>query len=237
MFFFIDYDKKIIFGWSAKSGCSHIKMLFHFFTKHSEGELKPFFKDENLLHLNSYNSLPNDIKDFTIILFIRNPYERLVSGFLDKYRKYGQFNHLWNRSTPLTFRNFVNELVKGNSSMINRHHIGPQISERWEDRILFHSNLKVYDIRNIDYHFLENIFQKKIPAYILQFRGTHENRKSKMDYSYPVYDVSLYDYENDSTVPHYRNFFDDSIIHNVNCYFEKDLSLFSSFGFRFHSTF
>ena len=30
MFFLVDTNKKIIFGWSAKCGCSHIKTIFWF---------------------------------------------------------------------------------------------------------------------------------------------------------------------------------------------------------------
>ena len=30
MYFLVDNENKIIFGWSAKCGCSHIKKLFHF---------------------------------------------------------------------------------------------------------------------------------------------------------------------------------------------------------------
>jgi len=30
MYFLVDNDKQIIFGWSAKCGCSHIKNIFWF---------------------------------------------------------------------------------------------------------------------------------------------------------------------------------------------------------------
>ncbi len=30
MYFFVDYENKIIFGWSAKCGCTHIKAIIRF---------------------------------------------------------------------------------------------------------------------------------------------------------------------------------------------------------------
>jgi hypothetical protein len=33
MYFLIDDNKKIIFGWSAKCGCSHVKYMFKFLTE------------------------------------------------------------------------------------------------------------------------------------------------------------------------------------------------------------
>lgn len=30
MYFLLDFQRNIIFGWSAKCGCSHVKNLFHF---------------------------------------------------------------------------------------------------------------------------------------------------------------------------------------------------------------
>jgi hypothetical protein len=83
MHFLVDLKKKVIFGWSAKSGCSHVKNLFFYLTK---GTIN------NKLHNGGEShNLPDNIEEFIIFLFIRNPYKRVVSGFLDKYSDGGQF--------------------------------------------------------------------------------------------------------------------------------------------------
>ena len=79
MYFLIDYEKQIIFGWSAKCGCSHIKNIFWFL---KTGKL------ENKIHTEKdMNKLPNYINHYTTIIITRNPYKRIISGFLDKYKK------------------------------------------------------------------------------------------------------------------------------------------------------
>jgi hypothetical protein len=101
MLFFIDYENKIIFGWSAKCGCSHVKNIFFFLTTNNIPEY---------IHNPENDSLPDDIENYTTIIIIRNPYKRLVSGFLDKYSEYGEFRKYWLLPT-LVFSQFVDELI------------------------------------------------------------------------------------------------------------------------------
>ena len=91
--------------------------------------------------------------EFQVILVIINPYHRLVSGF---WNNNGNYRHLWDKNTPITFRNFVEEIT-GTYKHIDRHHFTPQLSENWQDRIKFHQKLKIYVINNIDYQYLEDI--------------------------------------------------------------------------------
>lgn len=91
MYFLLDFQRNIIFGWSAKCGCSHVKNLFHFLQNNRIHNLITDLSlheeyNEWLVHNETYNSLPMFIPHTTkILLFIRNPYKRLVSGFLNKY--------------------------------------------------------------------------------------------------------------------------------------------------------
>ena len=166
MYFLIDKKRKIIFGWSAKCGCSHVKKLFYFLSD---------IKEPANLHADSYNKLPKRHYKYKIIIFIRNPYERIVSGFLNKYKDHGEFIHQWDKTKKLTFENFVNELIKGYSlgDTINKHHFIPQLSEEWDNSIDIYN---IFDIKNINYKFLEQLFNKKIPNYIIAFRGKHERK-------------------------------------------------------------
>ena len=70
MFFIINEEKKIIFGWSAKCGCSHVKKIIHYL---KNGQI------DNKIHnpKSEINILPDNIDNYEIILFIRNPYKRL----------------------------------------------------------------------------------------------------------------------------------------------------------------
>ena len=78
MFFLVDDTNKILFGWSAKCGCTHIKHIYWFLQNVHKSLEKP--------HYGTYNKLPENTEDYTIIIICRSPYKRLVSGFLEKYK-------------------------------------------------------------------------------------------------------------------------------------------------------
>ena len=102
MRFIVDEENKVILGWSAKCGCSHVKKMFRFL---QNGKIhNPIHTDLDM------NSLPDEIENYTTIIVGRNPYKRLVSGFLDKYKPGGEYRHLW-KKPALTFSSFVSEVV------------------------------------------------------------------------------------------------------------------------------
>ena len=51
-----------------------------------------------------------DCNDLEIITIVRNPYERIVSGFLDKYGPKGTFRRLW-MNKEISFTNFIDEFA------------------------------------------------------------------------------------------------------------------------------
>jgi hypothetical protein len=210
MFFIVDTNKKIIFGWSAKCGCSHIKTIFW------------FLQTDNLVNQihteKDYNKLPNDIENYITIIFIRNPYKRIISGFLDKYKKKGEFRHLW-KNPFLSFSQFVDKLINCDWKIINHHHFTPQTTfqyagsqvgvaccahcgwgggtEQFDKKILLSKSCKFYDIGKIDYEYIEQLYNKKIPKCIINKKHGHErllNVNVESDYNDYVYDLHIDDY-------------------------------------------
>ena len=101
-------------------------------------------------------NLPDDIENYTAILVVRNPYQRIVSGFLDKYHTNGIYRCMWTSDLPLTFRNFVGEVGRQNWCKIDFHHFAPQTGDKFdEDKIRRAKQCIVYDIANIDYDYIE----------------------------------------------------------------------------------
>ena len=223
MYFLIDNKLKIIFGWSAKCGCSHIKKIFGYLQNDIEN---------NVIHTNKdFNNLPNDIENYTTILIIRNPYERIISGFLDKYREGGEFRFMWKQNT-LTFTNFVDELVKNNWEMVEKHHFTPQTSECFNsDAILKSKVLKVYNIKNINYKYIEQIYNKNIPKTLINFRGGHE-RNSTIELNTPVFDLDFNSYNDKNIKPKY--FYNKNIRNKVYNFYKNDFIFFENCGFIFH---
>lgn len=223
MFFLVDSVRKIAFGWSAKCGCTHIKNLYHFLITG---------KPATNIHNGSYGKLPHDHKDYKIIIIIRNPYDRIVSGFLDKYKHgSGAFRSKAKSLDPLTFTKFVNELdTNGTGSIIDTHHFCPQLSENWNDDIIIH---KIYDIKNIDYKYIESLYGIVIPKEVLNFRGNHENKNTDTHNFENLFDVHnmLYKFSKTKT----SEFFNLDLANKVTKFYKKDIEFFNKHNFIYQT--
>jgi hypothetical protein len=223
MFYLVDNNKKIIFCWSAKCGCSHIKKIFWYLQNNNI---------DNVIHTeNDAMKLPDDIENYIVIIFCRNPYKRIISGFLDKYKKDGQYRHLWNYD-KITFSDFVDELIKNNWEMIERHHFTPQTSEAFNKNILTKSkHLICYDIEKINYEYIESIFDKKIPIELLSFKDNHIRKIYTENYEGEVYDLDINIYHNYNVS--IQNFYNLAIHNKVYQFYEKDFIFFNENGIHY----
>lgn len=221
MYFLIDNKNKIIFGWSAKCGCSHIKRLFAFLSEKKEN-IKDIHKNTKI-----YNVLPNNIENFTTIIISRNPYKRIISGFLDKYKLGGEFRHLW-KYNFITFSMFVNELVKNDWKMVEKHHFTPQTSEAFDKKILKSKSIKYYDIENIDYKYIEQLYNTTIPESILQKREGHERKINDVVFEQNVYDLHLIKYLNCNVDIKY--FYNEELKKKIFNFYKNDFTFFNEIG-------
>lgn len=224
MYFLIDKQRNVIFGWSAKCGCSHIKNLFNYLTNISTNIIH---------HTGSYQSLPFLIQKYTLIIFSRNPFKRLVSGFLDRYKGNGNLRHKW-KYNKITFEMFVNELIKNNYNMIERHHFTPQTSEKFNLNKIHSSRLiKFFDIENIDYEFIEKLYNKKITDQVKSFRGDHlrsENIKNKEPINNYVYNLDMEKYINHKV--DYKYFYNRELKQKVFYFYKNDFIFFKMFNYN-----
>ena len=227
MLFLKNEEKKIIFGWSGKCGCTHIKKIFYYFQNNrlDNGVHRPEeYTKEELIYDDSY----------TIFIFIRNPYERLVSGFLHQYKSVDTLHSRaqWRPDKKLTFENFVEELVTNDFKRINKHHFTPQLSENWTEKLRTRRKTYIYDINNIPYDFLEILFEKKIPKELIEFRGEHSNTKPiKEDLDFKPYEKipdNFTDYR-----PATKLFYSEEIKRDVTIFYSKDLVFFKENGFSY----
>ena len=227
MKFILDHNKKVIIGWSAKCGCSHVKKMFLFLISEEQRKLHGIWAN---------NRLPNhNISEYTVIIIIRNPFKRLVSGFINKYNyKKSEFYFRWPKQIPLTFQHFLNQILRFNWKAIDKHHFTPQISEYWKDGLLQHPKLHVFDIENIDYNLFEKIYNKKIPQHILDFRGPPGHIYDRMEI-YPNQDKvcgKILKSYNKFKVP-VENFYTDKIIKVMKIYYKKDFKFAKQFNFHY----
>jgi len=225
MYYLIDAKLKIIFGWSFKCGCSHVKRIYWFLFNNTGNKLKHVEEEKN--------KLPDNIEEYTTILIIRNPYERLVSGFLDKYKMGGYFRPMWKKNSSLTFLNFVEELLINNWDVIKNDHFILQTDEEFnKEKIkLFKSKeLKIYDLKNIDYNFIENLYQKKIPEQYINYKGNNI-RKAVIPFENHVYNLELDKYIDYKIA--YEYFYNEEIKNKVYNYYKNDFDFFKENKFNY----
>ena len=224
MYFIINNDKKIIFGWSAKCACSHIKRIF-WNLDNDNIDNEPHIKIEEL------NKLPDNVNEYDIIIFVRNPYKRLVSGFLDKYKINGSFRNMW-KNEKITFSLFIDEIIAENWEVIEKHHFIHQTSEYFDkEKILQSMSYKIFDIENIDYSYIEMLYNKKINNDVLKIKQGHERKIYKNTINYDVYDLEIDEYcENNIN---YKYFYNDKIKNKIYKFYENDFIFLEKNGFDY----
>ena len=223
MYFLVDNKKKICLGWSAKCGCTHIKTIFKYI---QYGTIC-----KNNAHQNTFGNLPINYNSYTNIIFIRNPYKRLVSGFLNKFiisKKPAKRNiEKWianKLNVPITFKNLVSSL--GDWGVIHEHHFCPQLSEAWKDDLKISY---IFDIENINYSFIEEIFDKKIDKSLVV--NNHKNvlidstiSSQEKIYDYPIQNIPKCNY---------HQFYNDKIKQEVYNFYIKDFTFFEQNNFKY----
>jgi len=228
MHYLVDDNKKIIFCWSFKSGCSHIKYIFWY--------LKNNAIENNIHTPKSRMELPKDMHKYTTIIFSRNPYKRIVSGFLQKYLKNGEFRHLWKHDI-ITFSMFVDELIRfipGWNIMIDENHFIPQTAGEFDQHKLNKSKkLVFFDIESINYNYIGSLFETTIPEDVINHKFGHERTKTDKTYKHKVYnlDMDLYYNYNISL----DCFYNKEIRDKVYSFYKRDFEYFKENGLDYHS--
>ena len=220
MYFLINSKKKIILGWSAKCGCSHVKLLFN-----NLSNINVMF-----IHSNTWNNLNNikDISSYVIVIFIRNPYHRIISGFLEKYGL--QKIILTGYTTKiLNFETFIEKLYYCPNS-IDTHHFTPQTSEAFDiKKIQTCKELKIFDIINIDYSYLEYLFDQKGKNIYKTGRGGHSHEHKEKKYDCKLYDIPVINLLNEKYS--LEQYYNKDIYNKVSKIYENDLKFFKKYGF------
>ena len=192
MHFIVDKERMIIFGWSAKCGSSHLKKIIKFLN-FNNSEIKDKM------------SLPSDIWNYTTLIFIRNPYKRLVSGFLDKYNESGEMRKRW-KQKELTFTTFVEELINKKWKMVDFHHFTPQTTEKFNIKIMNSKEIKCFDIENINYNYIQYLYKRNIPLRLIEFKGLHKRKKYDSCITHNIFDLNIDDYyENNIDLKYFYN--------------------------------
>ena len=172
MHFYVDPPRRFAVGWSPKCGCTHVKAIL-LFCRFGTIDHNPHASEHRAM-FRAQLPAREELHAWTVLVVVRSPYERVVSGFLDKYEPSGELRHLWPRD-HLTFGQFVNALARDGTltPAIDTHHFEPQMTEPLAGALDRAQRCVVCDIGAIDYALLEATYEVTIPPELLQFRGSH----------------------------------------------------------------
>lgn len=226
MYFLTDNKNKVILGWSAKSACTHVKHIFC----HYCGITIP--KGKTVHAVCGYHGLPKNYSShhqkYTIVIFVRNPFKRLVSGFLNK----PQLIHIppqektFERLTKMLLNGRWNKLDPGGKG----HHFRPHLSEKYIDHL---KPDYVFDIERIDYNKLDELFRRTLPEELKIFRGHaghctnyHDDQRGPNPWKIPHRNLP-------NPRPPYQMFYDDELKKKVRIIYKKDFAFFEKHGIHF----
>ena len=128
----IDHANMVNLFWSEKCGCTYIKSLYNYYIRGVENRHP---------HTVEFGyELPFKDPDYKNILVVRNPYDRLVSGYFDKYVD----GHFTCDLGKCTFEEFIDHFNNFKYEKIDYDHFSLQFSRAYDD-VVFN---KVYDIES-----------------------------------------------------------------------------------------
>lgn len=227
MDYFIIKEKKLIICWSSKCGSTTIKHLI----------LKFYGIILNQSYHNKFNELLSNKKlmltdidnyqEYKIILVIRNPYHRLVSGF---YGKYVRENCPYkNPSNCKCFQDFVNILYH-KPNLIDEHHFLPQCSSETFKMILKKKNdINIIEINQIE--IIANYLDLKYD--MSDIKNVKENIKIYTNqHIQPAYLLN-YQELREYIIKDYSLFYNKEIITIVNKIYSIDFNFFISHNYNF----
>lgn len=248
---FVNEEKKVIFWWSAKCGCTTVKsimlesMAFDWAIKRcstNEDLVKDSVKRllylkskvngsvtdkvvENFLVSNRVNnihcliagSLRRIELDFASryrnVLFVRDPFKRFVSGFMDKHIE-GFFTKEFR---PINFLDASRNIRK-----LDRHHFSLQTSVAFLPNLRYE---KVFDISAVDYEYLSSLLGMRVDQRAI-------NKSNPYVGECPA-ELHLNPYEELSTMkasgnlPDYYCFYDEESKRLVEEHYKRDIEFIS----------
>ncbi|MEQ8662956.1 MAG: sulfotransferase family 2 domain-containing protein [Gammaproteobacteria bacterium] len=228
MFYLVDNEKKFLIGWSAKSGCTAIKRWYvnarGLGVSNKEVHKVIGYGDTEYT---SIDRRPYSLYDeYTKICIIRDPFKRLISGYVNKYVVEEAYKQTWG-----TFEEFVDVLMKDRwYRRVDRHHFSPQTAEAFKKFVRrgWSWNL-VLDIGELNDR-IDEINRLTGLSGTLEHPNKTEYRKQE-SLTKPAYQMS--NDEIKATRPGYQYFYNEELVEKVRRRYDSDFVHFESWGITY----
>lgn len=229
MYFLVNDNKKFFIGWSAKAACTSVKMWFCNVAgiKATESNVHKVLGYGQNKWSNLHARDPKTFKNYRKYIVIRNPYRRLVSGYIGVYIKNpNRSNRPWK-----TFQSFVEALeADPGFKNIDRHHFVPQTGEYFPK---INKIINVWDriipAMDLSTHFKEINRELNVNFEISKHNKSFEHREARV--LKPAY--SMTDEEIKRHKPAFNCFYNEDIASVVHKIYKKDFEFFESCGIQY----
>lgn len=208
----------VVFWWTPKCGCIFVRKLYHLLTRYN-GE--------------TYDINENDMDKYIHILFVRNPYKRIVSGYIDCYVTDHQPVEIFNEE--LSFKELVEELLLNEFKNVDKLHFDHQISIKDANISNKLSINKIFDIESIDYSLLSKLFNDVLISddIINSLRNNGHNVKYLTDFSDNVSDYKISQFNDFTGYPKYQFFYTKELVDKIESFYDCDFLFLEQNGIKY----
>ena len=236
MYYYISHKRKTIITHIAKNGCESLRYLLLKDEGIFQEEMDIWNKmTQNIIHNPYHVRYFITHKKYKIITIVRDPYRRLVSGYIDKILG-NNYNYLqfcknimrfykrdFNDPKKVTFTEFVNYVVAHKNFNVMDEHFKPQ-------SYCFHPNMpnnkimKLEDIKPIKQFFSEQEF---LQNFINYNKDVINHYKVQVEHHEIVYDKdATYFNQFEKVIPKYKYFLNEDLKDKIYKFYEDDFRNF-----------
>lgn len=243
----INDNRKFIIFWNPKCACSYLKSVF----LEAKGEFPGKIEDTHEIIGYGYPHTPysyldpnkvDQYSEYVKLLFVRDPYKRLVSGFVEKIPKWikeGKLSPNYCRD----FKDFLYRLKQDNfcvyngDILVDSSHFDPQFSGDF--KIIRENNWKfsnVYDISALSkiQPVFTALFGKQIDDSTIVDLGKVHSSTYSNTLMYGAHSVPVSTWLETKVFPNYKSFYTDkNIIETVNRLYYDDFNNLIKLGFNY----
>ena len=229
MDYFIIEEKKLIICWSPKCGSTTIKHLILKYYGIQIDLNETYHKKLKELSVNKKIALTDidNYNEYKIILVIRNPYHRLVSGFYGKYVREG--SPYKNPPNCKCFLDFIH-ILSHTPDLIDKHHFQPQCSgDTFKMIFKMKDNINMIEMNQIE--IIANELDLKYD--IDDIKNMKKNIKIYRNQDIKTAYLLNYQELRDYVITDYSLFYNKEIISIVNKIYSIDFNFFISNNYNF----
>lgn len=241
MFFIVNHKHKVLIGWSPKCGCTTIKEYYLEAIGIKRKNKVEVHHDPDVQQHVHHSVLKkqdlNKLDKYRKVLLIRNPYKRVISGYLQRivmnktlYDTRFREKDYANDGKINTFNKFIDTMLNNRKHVEDNHHFDQQCTH----------NYNVFQNRKWKWDFvmdLDNLDSDIVKLNKMLNTSVKLNEMNKVKHTEihveKAYDLTIKQLLALDGMPSYESFFNEQIINKIGKIYKLDLDNFKKWGHQY----